>query len=59
MRTVDHVVPLSRGGADGPSNWVLSCLQCNQRKGDMTASEFRAGRYEVLTTPKRMKAGDM
>ena len=32
--TVDHVVPLSRGGADVASNWQLLCMACNQRKAD-------------------------
>lgn len=32
--TVDHVYPLSRGGADHPSNMVVSCRRCNYAKGD-------------------------
>lgn len=31
--TVDHVVPRSRGGADDPSNMVVSCVRCNYAKG--------------------------
>ena len=27
--TLDHVVPLSRGGADHPENLVLACYRCN------------------------------
>ena len=38
--TVDHVVPLSRGGT-GPDNQVLACPNCNQRKGSMSAETFR------------------
>ena len=40
--TVDHREPLSRGGADHESNWVLACLSCNGAKADMTEAEFRA-----------------
>ncbi len=40
--TVDHREPISRGGADHASNWVLACLDCNGRKADLTESEFRA-----------------
>ncbi len=32
--TVDHVVPTSRGGSDDYGNLVLSCLPCNNQKGD-------------------------
>ena len=31
--TVDHVVPLSRGGLDTVENMRLACSQCNQDKG--------------------------
>ena len=31
--TVDHVVPLSRGGMDAPHNWALACHECNAAKG--------------------------
>jgi hypothetical protein len=39
--TVDHAVPISRGGPDTPDNWLLSCRRCNNAKGDDTLSEFR------------------
>jgi len=33
--TVDHIVPLSRGGARlDPNNLVACCLSCNSRKKD-------------------------
>ncbi len=31
--TVDHVVPLSRGGRNDPSNLQLLCGPCNSAKG--------------------------
>lgn len=35
LATVDHVVPLSKGGERyKSSNLVVSCWTCNQRKGD-------------------------
>ena len=37
---IDHVLPKSRGGSDRISNLVLSCHDCNQAKGNQTASEF-------------------
>lgn len=33
--TVDHLEPLSRGGADVESNMVLACRRCNRRKSDL------------------------
>lgn len=31
--TVDHVIPLARGGADEMSNYRTRCRPCNSRKG--------------------------
>jgi len=31
--TLDHVIPLSKGGADNISNLALACRKCNQDKG--------------------------
>lgn len=30
--TIDHVIPISRGGSDDPSNLVAACPACNLRK---------------------------
>ncbi|NJM10320.1 MAG: HNH endonuclease, partial [Bdellovibrionaceae bacterium] len=32
--TVDHVIPLSKGGRHEWTNVVTACSQCNNRKGD-------------------------
>lgn len=37
---VDHMLPLSRGGADDWTNLALTCPECNLRKGTKTAEEF-------------------
>lgn len=37
---VEHRVPLSRGGTNGPENIVLACPPCNLRKGAKTPQEF-------------------
>lgn len=31
--TIDHVIPLGRGGLDNPNNRVLACKPCNDRRG--------------------------
>jgi hypothetical protein len=37
--TVDHFQPRSRGGRDGPENWVYSCFTCNNHKSDVWAPD--------------------
>lgn len=38
----EHAIPRSRGGPDSLANLVPSCRPCDQRKGPLTAEEFRA-----------------
>lgn len=40
--TLDHVVPLARGGAHDPGNVVAACGPCNRLKGDLLPFEFFA-----------------
>lgn len=40
--TIDHRVPLSRGGHHEPSNLVWACAECNSRKRDRDELAFRA-----------------
>lgn len=40
---VDHVIPISRGGANDPCNLVLTCPFCNLSKGDKLPSEWPQG----------------
>jgi 5-methylcytosine-specific restriction endonuclease McrA len=44
--TLDHVIPLSRGGSHEPGNLVTACQPCNQRKGALLPTEFFA-RYPM------------
>ncbi|MGA9116028.1 MAG: HNH endonuclease [Bacteroidota bacterium] len=37
--TVDHVVPVSRGGEETWENLACACVRCNNRKGDRTPEE--------------------
>ncbi len=37
--TLDHVVPLSKGGSHTWDNVVTACERCNQRKGNRTPEE--------------------
>jgi hypothetical protein len=39
--TIDHKVPLIRGGTNWPSNLCLACQSCNDSKGKKTIQEFK------------------
>lgn len=41
-KTIDHVIPLSKGGSDKTRNKVLACRTCNEEKGCLMPNEFRA-----------------
>jgi 5-methylcytosine-specific restriction endonuclease McrA len=39
LATVDHIMPVSRGGASSWTNLVSACRECNGRKADRTPDE--------------------
>lgn len=46
--TVEHLIPLSRGGTNWPSNLAPSCFSCNSRKKTKTHREFLEYREKYL-----------
>ena len=48
--TDGHVVARSRGGSDGPENWVPSCRRCNSSKGKRNLIEWTAVKGGNLNT---------
>lgn len=40
LHTIEHVIPLSRGGSNSIENIALACRSCNARKGQKLPSEF-------------------
>lgn len=38
--TIDHYVPVSRGGSVGMENWKASCRRCNEGKRNLLPEEF-------------------
>lgn len=42
--TLDHVVPLSKGGKHSAGNVVPACKHCNSSKGNTTLEEWNASR---------------
>lgn len=56
--TLDHRIPLGRGGRDEASNAVAACQRCNNSKGMMAEDEFRAvleGRASKMRVPDRVR----
>lgn len=49
--TLDHVIPISRGGSHGIGNLVAACRPCNNRKLDKTVMEWRLGRPRPIQKP--------
>ncbi len=41
QKTIDHIIPIARGGCHTNSNLVVSCFPCNQRKGTKLPHEWR------------------
>jgi hypothetical protein len=41
--TIEHVIPLSKGGSNDPSNIVLACYSCNIRKNNKFPHEWPEG----------------
>ncbi|MGC9329624.1 MAG: HNH endonuclease [Candidatus Hinthialibacter sp.] len=48
--TLDHVIPLSRGGKDVWSNVVTACKKCNHRKGNYLLNEID---MKLLNPPRK------
>lgn len=47
--TLDHVIPLSKGGTHSKDNVVPACLHCNSSKGNKTLEEWNAKRLNQPT----------
>lgn len=44
--TMDHVVPIARGGVSSKKNCVPCCKSCNTAKGNKTNSEMAVSKFE-------------
>ena len=50
---LDHIIPVSKGGKNEPSNLQWLAPEVNQCKNDMTVGEFMAVCINVLSHAKR------
>lgn len=46
--SIDHIVPLSRGGSNWPENIQLLCVNCNSSKGNRDADEWQASKLAEM-----------
>jgi 5-methylcytosine-specific restriction endonuclease McrA len=51
--TIDHILPVSRGGKNTWGNTICACAACNQRKADRLPHEAN---MKLLWEPKRPRA---
>jgi 5-methylcytosine-specific restriction endonuclease McrA len=51
--TIDHILPISRGGKNTWGNTICACMVCNQRKGNRTPDEAN---MKLGWEPKRPRA---
>ncbi|KAI3706524.1 hypothetical protein L6452_24326 [Arctium lappa] len=50
--TIDHVIPISRGGEWKWENLVTACLSCNSKKGHKTPEEANMKLHKTPKAPK-------
>jgi 5-methylcytosine-specific restriction endonuclease McrA len=43
--SVDHIIPMSQGGADTMDNLVICCHKCNSGKCNMSYDEYMARKH--------------
>jgi 5-methylcytosine-specific restriction endonuclease McrA len=45
---IEHIIPKSKGGTNRVSNLALSCVKCNQEKGNKTLEDFLKNKPELV-----------
>lgn len=48
--TIDHIVPVSKGGKNTWTNMVTACHMCNNKKGDKSLEDVG---FTLKTTPRK------
>lgn len=55
--TVDHIIPLSKGGTDSLDNLQCTCKLCNRLKNNMLPSEFTVFIRGMLENSMKIEKG--
>jgi hypothetical protein len=55
--SLDHVIPKSKGGIDGPENLVPCCFRCNTLKGALSYQEFLFITERVMWAERETELG--
>jgi hypothetical protein len=50
--TLEHIVPVSKGGLTTPENCIVNCKKCNPLKGNMDIHQF----YQMMTSNEKKVA---
>ena len=54
--TMDHLIPIARGGKSNKKNCVSSCKECNSKKGHKTRAEIAI--EELSSSPSAKDSED-
>jgi 5-methylcytosine-specific restriction endonuclease McrA len=54
--SIDHVIPISRGGTHGIGNLVSCCKSCNSSKCNKTIMEWKINNEKVSNTMRRLSS---
>jgi hypothetical protein len=52
-KTIDHIIPIIRGGRNIPNNMVVACNWCNNQKGNMELVDFLNKVKKIASHPKK------